>query len=171
VTQPDQVPQQATDRVRPSAVLPAPPSWEMSRPAEQHDLEPPTGPRFGATGPDLGYGLKLARRLASQLVLDPGEHSSDVVAGGFASGCRRAATAGRAPVIYDMQWAFGLWGFLDQAPQDLVAWRQKLYRGAAEHYWDQREIVDAIKTEALRLSPAEARQAATSGRWKEFLIV
>jgi hypothetical protein len=70
-----------------------------------------------------------------------------------------------------MEWAFGLWGFLDSAPVDLVEWRQKLYRGAAEHYWDQREIVDAVKSEALKLSPADARSAASSGRWKDYLIV
>jgi hypothetical protein len=171
MTQPDQVPMQATDRVRPSALLPPPLSWSMTRPAELDTLEPPSGPRFGVTGPDLGYGLKLARRLEAKLVLAPGEHPEDVVAGGFACGSRRAATFGRAPVIYDMQWAYGLWGFLESAPADLVEWRQKLYRGAAEHYWDQREIVDAVKSEALRLSPADARSAASSGRWKDYLIV
>lgn len=171
MTQPDQVPMQATDRVRPSALLPPPGPWSMSRVAEQFDLEPPAGPRFGVTGPDLGYGLKLARRLRPKLVLAEGEHAEDVVAGGFGCGCRRAATFGRAPVIYDMEWAYGLWGFLDSAPADLVEWRHKLYRGAAEHYWDQREIVDAVKSEALRLSPADARAAASSGRWKDYLIV
>jgi hypothetical protein len=171
VTQPDQVPLQATDRVRPSALLPPPAAWTMDRPAEQLDLEAPSGPRFGVTGPDAGYGLKLARRLAPDLVLAEGDHREDAVAGGFACGCRRAATFGRAPAIYDMQWAFGLWGFLDRAPADLVEWRKKLYRGAAEHYWDQREIVDAVKAEALRLTPAAAREAASAGRWKDYLIV
>ena len=140
----------------------------LDRPGEQTDLEPPTGPRFGATGPDLGYGLKLARLMEPKLVLSDGEHHADVVAGGFACGSRRAAHFGRAPVIYDMQWAFGLWGYLGGAPDDLVAWRKKRFRGAAEHYWDQREIVDAVKVEALRLTPAQAREGLS--RWKDFLI-
>jgi hypothetical protein len=169
VTQPAQVPQADTDRVRPSALLPPPGRWVLDRPGEQLDLEPPTGPRFGATGPDLGYGLKLARRLEDRLVLTEGEHAEDVVAGGFACGSRRAAHFGRAPVIYDMEWAFGLWGYLGDAPDDLVAWRKPLFRGAAEHYWDQREIVDAVKVDALRLSPAQARENLS--KWKDYLIV
>lgn len=171
MTQPDQVPIQATDRVRPSDLLPPPAPWEMHRPADPCDLEAPSGPRFGAAGPDLGYGLKLARRLEPRLVLVGDEHPADVVAGGFACGCRRASSFGRAPVIYDMEWAFGLWGFLDAAPDELVQWRQKLFRGAAQHYWDQREIVDAVKAEALKLSPAQAREAAVSGAWNQYLIV
>jgi hypothetical protein len=141
----------------------------MTRPAEQVDLEPPSGPRFGVTGPDLGYGLKLARRLEPKLILEEGEHHEDVVAGGFACGSRRAASFGRAPVIYDMEWAFGLWGYLGGAPPELIEWRRPLFRGAAEHYWDQREIVDAVKPEALRLTPAQAR--AGQSNWKEYLIV
>jgi hypothetical protein len=104
-----------------------------------------------------------------RLILVPGEHKEDVVAGGFACGARRASSFGRAPVIYDMEWAFGLWGYLGGAPDDLVEWRQKLFRGAAEHYWDQREIVDAVKVETLRLSPAEVK--ARLNEWRELLIV
>jgi hypothetical protein len=68
-----------------------------------------------------------------------------------------------------MQWAYGLWGYLGEAPDDLVQWRQRLFRGAAEHYWDQRVIVDAVKTEALKLTPAQA--ASVGPGWKEYLIV
>ena len=169
MTQPDHVPMQATDRVRPSAVLPPPGRWYLDRPGEQLDLEPPTGPRFGSAGPDLGYGLKLARRFHDKLQLTEGEHAEDAVAGAFACGCRRASTFGRAPVIYDMEWAFGLWGFLGGAPDDLIAWRRPLFRGAAEHYWDQREIVDAVKVDALKLSPAQVREKLLN--WKDLLIV
>jgi hypothetical protein len=139
------------------------------RPGEVLDPEPPTGPRFGSTGPDLGYGLKLARLLVPRLVLTEGEHTADVVAGCFTCGARRSAHLGRAPVIYDMEWAYGLWGYLGGAPDDLIAWRKPLFRGAAEHYWDQRQIVDAVKVEALRLSPAQAVQNLS--HWKDYLIV
>lgn len=169
MTQPAQVPQAITDRVRPSALLPPPGRWVLDRPGDPVGLEPPSGPRFGATGPDLGYGLKLARLMEPKLLLAEGEHAEDVVAGGFACGARRASFFGRAPVIYDMEWAFGLWGYLGGAPDELVEWRRPLFRGAAEHYWDQREIVDAVKVEALRLTPAQARE--NLGRWKDFLIV
>lgn len=169
MTQPAQVPQADTDRVRPSAILPSPRRWELDHPADPIDLAPPSGPRFGSPGPDLGYGLKLARLMEDRLVLAEGEHREDVIAGGFACGARRASFFGRAPVIYDMEWAYGLWGYLGGAPDDLVQWRKKLFRGAAEHYWDQREIVDAVKVETLRLTPALARENVS--RWKELLIV
>ena len=169
MTQPDHVPMQETDRVRPSAILPAPGRWYLDRPAEQLDLEPPSGPRFGSTGPDLGYGLKLARRFADKLQLADDDHLEDAIAGGFACSCRRAAQFGRAPVVYDLEWAFGLWGFLGGAPADLVAWRQQMFRGAAEDYWDQRKIVDAVKVDALRLSPAQVRERLDN--WKDLLIV
>jgi hypothetical protein len=169
VTQPDYVPLQATDRVRPSALLPPPRQWYLDRPAEQTDLEQPRGPRFGATGPDLGYGLKLARRMEPRLQLAKDEHMEDVIAGGFASGSKRSAHFGRAPVIYDMEWAFGLWGFLGGAPDDLIDWRRELFKGAAEQYWDQREIVDAIRPEALSLLPLEVRERLPS--WRELFIV
>ena len=160
---------QATDRVRPSSLLPAPGKWYLDRPGEQLDLEPPSGPRFGSTGPDLGYGLKLARLFKERVQLAKGESREDAVAGAFACGSKRAAFFGRAPVIYDMEWAFTLWGFLGGAPDDLIAWRQKLFRGAAEDYWDQREIVDAVKVETLKLTPAQMRERVTD--WKELLIV
>ena len=109
--------------------------------------------------------------MRDRLSLATGEHGEDVVAGGFACGARRASYFGRAPVIFDMEWAFGLWGYLSPVPDDLVEWRRKLFRGAAEHYWDQRRIVDAVKAEALRLTPAQALEAASGGEWKEYLIV
>jgi hypothetical protein len=160
---------QATDRVRPSSLLPPPGRWYLDRPAEQLDQVQPSGPRFGSTGPDAGYGLKLARRMGPRLQLADGEHLEDVIAGGFACGGRRAAHFGRAPAIYDMEWAFGLWGYLGAAPEDLIRWRKPLFQGAAEHYWDQREIVDAVKVDALKLTPAQAREDL--GKWKDRLIV
>ena len=168
MTQPDHVPVQASDRVRPSALLPPPVAWYQERPAEQVELTQPRGPRLGATGPDLGYGLKLARRLGPKLQLTEGEHAEDAIAGCFACGTRRSSFFGRAPVIYDMDWAYTLWGFMGGAPDDLVAWRKKMFRGAAEHYWDQREIVDAVRLETLALTPDQVRERI--GSWKELLI-
>lgn len=168
MTQPDHVPVQASDRVRPSALLPPAIAWFQERPAEQTELAQLRGPRLGATGPDLGYGLKLARRLEPKLQLTEGESSEDAVAGCFACGARRSSHFGRAPVIYDMEWAYTLWGFLGGAPDPLIAWRKTMFRGAAEHYWDQREIVDAVRIETLALTPAQVSERL--GSWKELLI-
>jgi hypothetical protein len=169
VSQPAHVPVQASDRVRPSALLPAPQNWFLGRPGDELTLEQPKGPRLGSPGPDLGYGLKLARMLQPKIVLSPGELHEDAVAGCFACGARRAAHFGRAPVIYDMQWAYTIWGFMGGAPEDLIAWRRPMFRGAAHHYWEQREIVDAVRQETLALSPAAARERLAS--WRELFIV
>jgi hypothetical protein len=159
---------QETDRVRPSSLLPPPAAWHLDRPAELQELAPPVGRRFGATGPDLGYGLLLARRFEHRLELEPGGHREDVVLGCFACGSRRAASFGRAPVIYDMEWSYTLWGYLGGAPDDLVAWRAGMFRGAAEDYWVQRRLTDAVRPETLRLTPAQVRERLES--WQELLI-
>jgi hypothetical protein len=168
VTQPPHVPLQETDRVRPSSLLPAPRSWYLDRPGEWHGADRVEGPRFGFPGPDLGYGLKLAQRFSDKLQLTAGEEHKDAFYGGFLCGSRRAAEFGRAPVIHDMDWAYTLWGYLGEAPDDLVAWRVPLFRGAAGQYWDQRQIVDAVRPETLRLTAAQVRERL--GTWKDLLI-
>ena len=167
MTQPSYVPIVATDRVRPSDRLPAPGRWEADRPADLVSQEPPEGRSFGATGPDLGYGLKLAKRFEPVLVLGDGESAADAVAGCFACGAKRASVFHRGPVIYDMEWAFTLWGFLTECPADLAALRRQLFRGAAHHYSEQRVIVDSVRLEAFRLTPAEVHQRLAS--WSELI--
>ena len=56
--------------------------------------------------------------------------------------------------VYDMEWAYTLWGYLGGARHELVAWRDGLFRGAAEDYWVQRRIADAVRPETLPLTPA-----------------
>jgi hypothetical protein len=160
---------QESDRVRPSSLLPPPAPWYLDRPAELKDLTPPTGRQFGSTGPDLGYGLMLARRLEHRLELEPGAHREDVVAGCFACGARRASSFGRAPVIHDMEWAYTLWGFLGGAPGGLVILRARLFRGAAEDYEVQRRIADSVRPETLRLTPALVRDQLDT--WEDLLVV
>jgi hypothetical protein len=169
VTQPEFVPPAPSDRVRPAERLATPSPWYQTRPGDLTELRPPTGPRFGTIGPDPGYGLKLAKRFEDRLVLSEGESAHDAVAGAFACGLRRSADFGRAPVIYDMEWAYALWGFLGGAPEDLVAWRAELFRGASHQYWDQREIVDAVKAETVRLTAAEVRGRLT--QWKDLFVL
>lgn len=167
MTQPDYVPLAGPDRIRPIERLPPPRSWHSTRPADARDPVAPSGAKFGSTGPDLGYGLKLARRLEPRLQLAPGEHAGDAVAGCFAVGAKRAAMFGRAPVIFDMELAFTVWGFLGGAPQDLVAYRKPLFLGAAHEYWEQRQIVDRVKESSLRLTAAQAKEKL--GDWKSLI--
>ena len=86
MAQPEYVPLSAGDRVRPAERLPPHGGWEQRRPAELKDPGAPTGLRFGAPGPDQGYGLALAERFADRLQLMPGEHLEDAVAGSLGVG-------------------------------------------------------------------------------------
>ena len=170
MTQPDYVPLSGPDRVRPSDRLTLPAPWRSDRPADLTGMAVPVGDGFGQPGPDLGYGLKLAKRFVDRLVLSAGEDVNDVVAGCFACGSKRAAIVGRAPVIYDMTWAYTLWGYLAPAPEALVDLRVPLFRGAAHHYADQRAIVDAVAPAALPMTPAAVAEAVSSGWQKLFAV-
>lgn len=170
MTGPDYVPLAGSDRVRPSERLTLPRPWRQDRPADLVGLGMPTGDRFGRNGPDAGYGLKLAKRFVDRLVLTPGEAVDDVVAGCFASGANRSAAVGRAPIIYDMEWAYTLWGYLASAPERLVDLRVPLFRGASHDYGDQRAVVDAIASDAFGLTPAEVAERLASS-WASLFAV
>jgi hypothetical protein len=157
VAQPEFVPLHAGDRVRAAERLPAHGGWRQDRPAELTSPEVPTGQRFGSPGPDQGYGLTLAERFVDRLQLTAGEHTEDAVAGALGIALRRASIFGRAPVVHDLDLAFTLLGCLGDAPSDLVAFRVPLVQGAAHSYWAQRDVVDKVRTETLRMTPAQVR--------------
>jgi hypothetical protein len=167
VPQPDYVPLFEDTKVRSAERLPVADAWRADRPAEIPPEGPPTGKRMGTTGPDQGYGLKLARQLAEQVQLAEGEHHDDVMAGCTAVGLKRAALFGRGPVIYDMELGFGVWGFLDPAPAELIAFRTPLFLGAAHDYWTTRDVVDRVKEATLRLPHTEVRKSVNV--WRELL--
>jgi hypothetical protein len=167
MAQPDFVPVAPSDRVRPSSQLPAAGHWAQQRPAEILTLRQPVGTRLGSTGSDLGYGLKLAERVAERAELQEGEHLADAVAGCFACGARRASLLHRSPVIYDMELAFRLWGFFPGGPKELVAYRAPLFAGASHSYSRQRAIVDAVPEETLRLSAAQV--SSQLAQWERLL--
>ncbi len=159
---PEYVPIAQSDRPREPLPAPGHDGWTATRPGDLTGRQP-SGPYFGNQGPDQGYGLALAERLSHQLLLSVDEHGHDVVAGCLGVGLARASLFGRAPVIYDFQFAFGLWGYLDPPPADLVEFRKPLFAGASHHYWDQRDIVDRVPEATLRLAPADVR-----GRLKDW---
>jgi hypothetical protein len=167
MAQPEYVPLVSTDRVRPSSRLSTPRHWSQDRPAEIASLRQPVGAGLGSTGPDLGFGLKLAKRVAERAVLGEGEDIGDAIAGCFACGTRRSSNFHRSPVIYDMEWAFALWGLFPGAPAELVAYRRPLFAGAHHDYSRQRAVADAVASEALKLTPAEVK-AGLSG-WRKLL--
>lgn len=163
---PDYVPVTRADRPREPLAIPGHSGWTATRPADLTDRQP-SGPYFGNQGPDQGFGLVLAERLADRLLVREDEDHHDVVAGCLGVGLARASLFGRAPVIYDMELAYGLWGYLDAPPADLVAFRRPLFAGASHHYWDQRQIVDQVPEATLRLTPADVRRRL--GEWRTLL--
>lgn len=168
MAQPDFVPISEGDRVRTAEVLPSADRWTASRPGEIEGLRPPEGRSFGTTGPDQGYGLKLAKRFVDRLELQEGEHAADAVSGCLAVALRRASRFGRAPVIYDFEFAFTLFGFLGDAPADLLEFRRPYFDSASHDYWDQRDIADLVADETLALSPSDVR--ARLGEWRTMLV-
>ena len=120
MTQPSFVPIVESDQVRPAYRLKVPTVWTQSRPSELLGTARPRGPRFGVPGPDQGFALRLARRFEDWMILAEGESLEDAMVGCTAVAMRRCARFGRAPVIYDLEFAYTLWGFLGGAPDDLV---------------------------------------------------
>jgi hypothetical protein len=146
-----------------------PDPWMATRPGELHQGQP-DGPRLGAQGPDQGYVLKLARRFAGKLTLAPGEHERDALAGACAVALRRASLFGRAPIVHDLTVALTIWGYLGEAPADLVQLRRHLFEEVAHphHYAALRHLVDLVPDEALRLTPQQVADAHRRD-WRELL--
>jgi alkanesulfonate monooxygenase SsuD/methylene tetrahydromethanopterin reductase-like flavin-dependent oxidoreductase (luciferase family) len=169
VTQPSFVPVGEADQVRPAYQLTVPSIWTQSRPSELTRAVRPVGPQLGSPGPDQGFALRLARRLVDRLILAAGESAEDAVAGCTAVGMRRCARFGRAPAIYDLTFAYTLWGFLGGAPDELVAFRGPLFRSASHHYLAQRAIADSVAEETLRLTPEAVAEKLDD--WRQLLVV
>ena len=147
---PEYVPITREQQPRRGLGMPPARAWLAIRPGEL-SAEQPEGPALGHQGPDQGYALKLARRFDDRLDLGGVTHE-DAVAGCLGVATRRASLFGRAPVVHDLDIAFCVWGFLGEAPPELVALRGPLFQAASHHYADQRAIVDHVPEATLRLT-------------------
>jgi hypothetical protein len=157
MTQPTFVPISEADQVRPARHLHVPGAWTASRPAELSGPKAAAGRSVGTPGPDAGFALRLARRFEHDLKLTEGEAEHDVLVGVALVAARRAALFGRAPCIYDVQFALSHWGFLTEAPLELVADRRRAFSAVSHDYVAQRALADAIPEDVLRRPPGEAR--------------
>ncbi len=155
MTQPTFVPIAEADQVRPARHLHVPGPWTTSRPAE---VTVPLGLRgrgVGTPGPDSGFALRLARRVEHELKLGQGESEHDVLLGVALIAAKRAAYFGRAPSVYDVRFALHLWGFLADAPPELMERRRVAFSGISHNYAAQRLLADSVPDESLRLGPQE----------------
>lgn len=162
---PEHVP---VDRTRPVRAYESPPRrpdpWWSDRPAELLAAGQPRGEQLGNQGPDQGYALKLARHFEGKLTLTSGEHEKDALAGAVAVALKRASLFGRAPVVHDLTIGLTVWGFLGEAPQELVDLRKPLFEEVwhPHHYPELRRIADLVPEETLRNTP---EQVAETHRW------
>jgi hypothetical protein len=169
---PEYVPE---DRMKMLRTYESPPrrrgSWLAVRPGDLEGRQP-RGTYLGSPGPDQGYVLTLAHLFEGKLTLTGGEHEADVIAGCIGVALKRASLFGRAPVVHDLTIAFTIWGFLRDAPADLVEVRKPLFAevSLAVHYPEQRRIVDAVRDDALRRSPAEVAEAHAND-WRSLLAL
>ncbi|CAN5168473.1 hypothetical protein BH24ACT1_BH24ACT1_10160 [soil metagenome] len=164
---PEHVPSAIGQQPRRGLSLPPARPWAADRPA---DLGPaqPVGPALGNPGPDQGYALKLAGHFSERLVLADEEHAGDVVTGCLGVALRRASLFGRAPVIHDLDIAFTLWGFLGDAPPELVELRRPLFQALEHHYDGQRAIASQVPEATLRLTPDQVK-ARWPAEWQALL--
>jgi hypothetical protein len=172
VAAPEYVPKPAIQHVRSYS---SPPqragSWRPDRPGDLHGSQP-RGKRLGAQGPDQGYVYLLARRFEGRLHLAPGEHANDTVAGCVGVALKRASIFGRAPMMPDLTVAFTVWGFLRDAPQELIDLRRPLFAEVANpnHYPEQRRVVDMVPEQTLRMTPQEVAEAHQRD-WRSLLTL
>lgn len=169
---PEYVPQPAIERVRSYESPPRrPESWRPDRPGDS-ETGFDRGDRFGSPGPDQGYIYVLARRFHGQLQLASDEDEADALAGAVAVALKRASLLGRAPVVHDLTVALTVWGFLGDAPPDLIAYRQPLFAEVANphHYPEQRRVVDLVPDDVLRRTPEQVA-AAHRADWRSVLAL
>lgn len=166
---PGYVPTGIGQQPRRGLALPPARHWATDRPGALGAAQP-LGPALGNPGPDQGYALKLARHFEDRLVLADGEHAEEAVAGCVGVALRRASLFGRAPVIHDLDIAFTLWGFLGDAPAELVEFRRPFFQALEHHYEDQRAIAAQVPEATLRLPLAQVK-ARWPAEWRELLGV
>ena len=166
VAQPSFVPITTADEVRPAFARPDA-THVAGRPSETRAPNELHGKGTGFHGPDQGYALSLAHRLSKQLTLRADEDRHDVEVAGALIASRRAATLGRAPTTYDLEVAFGIFGFFGDAPADLVDYRYGALQSISHSYVIQRALVDQIPESTLALQPAEVK--APRADWRALL--
>lgn len=147
-----------------------PDAWDPERPGAVEGLQP-RGERLGAQGPDQGFALTIANKLAPRLQLSGDERLDDAIQGCVGIALRRASLYRRAPVVHDLHIAFTIWGFYDEnPPDDLVERRVELFEGVGNvnhHYAEGRKIADMVPESTLRLTPDQAT-ASYPAQWRDL---
>lgn len=152
-----------------------PEPWTKDRVSEVENRQP-IADALGVTGPDPGYALTMAERYRGKLLLQPSGDAAeaDVLRGAAEIAMKRAAMAGRAPILADVTVALTVWGFLDASPAaELVELRRDMFEAVhhiAADYFRLRALPDAVPASVLAAPPAViARQHAAD--WRSCLAI
>ena len=164
---PQYVPSTLAEQPRRGLDLPPAGRWVSDRPGDLPSRQP-VGKQLGRPGPDQGYALKLARQFEARLQVVAPERPEDAVAGCVAVAMARSALFGRAPIVHDLDIAFRIWGFLGDAPSELIELRLPLFEACSHDYGAQRTIVDHVPEATLRLSHGEVA-SRFPGDWRSLL--
>jgi len=163
------VPTRPEDAPRRSIAIPPAAGWKAARPG---DLEPAAGSGgkgvlFGTPGPDSGYALTLAERFHDRITPVPPETVHDAEALAAQVAMRRGGLFGRAPVRADVELGFTLFGWLGDAPADLVEWRRLAVARVGHDYPRRVGLVERIPEWVVRQTPEQIR--ARMGDWRHLL--
>ncbi|HET9770140.1 MAG TPA: hypothetical protein VFS16_04570, partial [Acidimicrobiia bacterium] len=136
------------------------------------DLDPGAGPGrtgvlFGSPGPDSGYALKLAERFADRITAVAPETVHDAEVIGARVAMRRGGLFGRAPIALDVELGLTLFGWLGDAPADLVEWRRFATARIGHDYPRLVTLVESIPEAVIRSGPDEVRGRLAD--WKQLL--
>jgi len=163
------VPTRPEDAPRRSVAVPPAAGWRAVRPG---DIDPVVGRGgkgvlFGTPGPDSGYALTLAKHFHDQItaVFPETAHDAEYLSAQVAM--RRGGVFGRAPVRADVELGFTLFGWLGDAPADLVEWRRKAVVDAGHDYARRVSLVEAIPEWVIRQRPDQVRERMAD--WKHLL--
>ncbi|HUY85957.1 MAG TPA: hypothetical protein VMU77_02490 [Acidimicrobiales bacterium] len=166
MSQPNYVHVAESDEVRPVQRLPAAHSWVQDRVAELRKPGRAKGRMVGQQGPDQGYALKLAHGFEEELVLESGESAEDAIEGCIGVALARASLYGRAPIKSDIELALTLFGYLGDAPAELIKLRNEWFKGCAHDYWAQLALGELVAESTLRLDPKAVRDRLDN--WSEL---
>lgn len=153
---PDYVPSSSQKNIRAVEIINASRHSLAQRPAIIKGSQP-RGNAMGSIGPDQGYAIKLATGFTERLLLGNLD-LDDVIAGGVALAMKRASLFGRAPIIYDLEVAFKIYGFTNpDASADLIDKRESLFPEVhnSHHYLELRQIVDIVSADFIKRPHSE----------------
>ena len=113
----------------------------------------PSGGRFGAAGPDAGWGLRL---LANAELPDPDPRLRGLLEGLMMS---RAAALGRAPIPEDIQAGLALCGYGYEAPAEVVERRRRWLAAVPHEHRPGFAAANEVGSDLLVMKPEQIRFA------------